>query len=106
MPCSRKYAPPPFREMASSYAARWSSFCAGRLSGHGDKLTNKGNSLIETKGSVMSPLLIIIAIVAVILLLTGGFVPSLQFLLWVGIVILVIAVIMFLLRSNTGRKGL
>jgi hypothetical protein len=29
MPCSRKYAPPSFREMASSYAARWSSFCAG-----------------------------------------------------------------------------
>jgi uncharacterized membrane protein len=54
----------------------------------------------------MSPLLIIIAIVAVILLLTGGFVPSLQFLLWVGIVILVIAVIMFLMRSMSGRKGL
>src|SRR5665647_1450784 len=29
MPCSRKYAPPPFRVIASSYAARWSSFCAG-----------------------------------------------------------------------------
>lgn len=77
-----------------------------RLSGHGDKLTITGNSLTETKGSVMSPLLIIIAIVAVILLLTGGFVPSLQFLLWVGIVILVIAVIMFLMRSMSGRKGL
>lgn len=53
----------------------------------------------------MSPLLIIIAIVAVILLFTGGFIPSLQFLLWVGIVLLVIAVIMFLMRSMSGRKG-
>jgi len=53
----------------------------------------------------MSPLLIIIAIVAVILLFTGGFVPSLQFLLWVGIVLLVIAVIMFIMRSMSGRKG-
>lgn len=53
----------------------------------------------------MSPLFIIIAIVAVILLFTGGFIPSLQFLLWVGIVLLVIAVIMFLMRSRSGRKG-
>lgn len=53
----------------------------------------------------MSPLFIIIAIVAVILLFTGGFIPSLQFLLWVGIVLLVIALIMFLMRSMSGRKG-
>jgi heme exporter protein D len=32
-------------------------------------------------------------------------VESLQFLLWVGIVLAVIAVIMFLLRSVTGRKS-
>lgn len=53
----------------------------------------------------MNPLLIIIAIVAVVLLLTGGFVKSLNFLLWVGIVLLVIAVIMFLIRSISGRKS-
>ena len=29
MPCSHKYAPPSFRKIASSYAARRSSFCAG-----------------------------------------------------------------------------
>lgn len=57
------------------------------------------------KGFIMSPLFIIIAIVAVILLFTGGFIPSLQFLLWVGIVLLVIALIMFLMRSMSGRKG-
>ena len=52
----------------------------------------------------MNLLLIIIAIVAVVLLFTGGFVESLNFLLWVGIVLLVIAVIMFLIRSISGRK--
>lgn len=53
----------------------------------------------------MNPLLIIIAIVAVVLLFTGGFVESLSFLIWVGIVLLVIAVIMFLIRSISGRKS-
>lgn len=52
----------------------------------------------------MNMLLVIIAIVAVVLLLTGGFVQSLNFLLWVGIVLLVIAVIMFLVRSISGRR--
>ena len=52
----------------------------------------------------MNPLLII-AIVAVVLLFTGGFVKSLNFLLLVGIVLLVIAVIMFLIRSISGRKS-
>ena len=53
----------------------------------------------------MNLLLIIIAIVAGVLLFTGGFVESLNFLLWVGIVLLVIAVIMFLIRSISGRKS-
>lgn len=53
----------------------------------------------------MNLLLIIIAVVAVVLLITGGLVQSLQFLLWVGIVLAVIAVIMFLLRAISGRKS-
>ncbi|SDN45392.1 hypothetical protein SAMN05216368_105272 [Cryobacterium flavum] len=53
----------------------------------------------------MNPLLIIVAIIAVVLLITGGLVESLQFLLWVGIVLAVIAVIMFLMRSMSGRKS-
>jgi len=53
----------------------------------------------------MNILLIIIAIVAVVLLLTGGFVHALNFLLWVGIVLAVIAVIVFLARVITGRRG-
>jgi hypothetical protein len=53
----------------------------------------------------MNALLIIIVIVAVVLLFTGGLVNSLQFLLWVGFVLIVIALVMFVLRSISGRKG-
>ena len=52
----------------------------------------------------MNTLLIIVAVVAIVLLLTGGFVQSLNFLLWVGIVLLVIAVIAWLARSISGRR--
>jgi asparagine N-glycosylation enzyme membrane subunit Stt3 len=52
----------------------------------------------------MNLLFIIIIIIAVILALTGGFVSSLNFLLWVGIVLLVIAVIAWLIRSLSGRS--
>jgi uncharacterized membrane protein YdfJ with MMPL/SSD domain len=65
---------------------------AGRISGHG-----QGDR-------VMNILVIIIAIVAVILLFTGGFVHTLNFLLWVGIALLVIAAIVFLLRYITGNR--
>lgn len=57
------------------------------------------------KGRTMNPLLIIVAIIAVVLLITGGLVESLQFLLWVGVVLAVIAVILFLLRAVSGRKS-
>lgn len=52
----------------------------------------------------MNILVVIIVIVAIILLFTGGFVQSLNFLLWVGIVLLVIALIVFLLRFITGNR--
>jgi hypothetical protein len=52
----------------------------------------------------MNILAIIIAIIAVILLLTGGFVQSLNFLLWVGIVLAIIAIIVFLVRALSGRR--
>jgi hypothetical protein len=52
----------------------------------------------------MSLLGIIIAIIAVALLLTGGLVPSLNFLLWVGIALAIIAAIVFLVRNlGSGR---
>jgi drug/metabolite transporter (DMT)-like permease len=53
----------------------------------------------------MSLLGIIIAIIAVALLLTGGFVQSLNFLLWVGIVLAIVAAIVFLVRYlGSGRR--
>ena len=52
----------------------------------------------------MNLLFIIIIVIAVILAITGGLVSSLNFLLWVGIILLVLAVIAFLIRSLTGRS--
>jgi amino acid transporter len=54
---------------------------------------------------LMNTLLIIVAVIAVILLVTGGFVQSLNFLLWVGVILLIIAVISFIVRSMSGRRG-
>jgi uncharacterized membrane protein YdfJ with MMPL/SSD domain len=55
--------------------------------------------------TLMNALLIILAVIAVILLFVGGFAASLKFLLWVGIVLLVIALVMWLLRTLTGRRS-
>jgi drug/metabolite transporter (DMT)-like permease len=52
----------------------------------------------------MNILIAIIAIIAVIMLFTGGFVQSLNFLLWIGIVLAVIAVIVWLVRYLSGRR--
>ncbi len=49
-------------------------------------------------------LFVIVAIVAVILLLVGGFVQALQFLLWIGAVLLIIAIIAWLVRTLSGRS--
>ena len=49
-------------------------------------------------------LLIVIVVIAIILAITGGLVQSLQFLLWVGIVLLVLANIVWLLRRVSGNK--
>ena len=53
----------------------------------------------------MNGLLIIAAIVAIILLFVGGFVQAMQWLLWVGIILLVIAVIAWLFRYLSGRRS-
>ena len=52
----------------------------------------------------MSLLFISIAVIAIILAITGGFVHAVSFLLWVGIVLLILAVIAFLIRTLTGRS--
>ena len=53
----------------------------------------------------MNILLIIVAIIAIVLLFTGGFVQALNWLLWVGIVLLIIAVIIWLVRLISGRRS-
>jgi hypothetical protein len=53
----------------------------------------------------MNTLVIVVVVIAIVLLLTGGFVPTLNFLLWVGVVLLVLAVIVFLVRTLSGRRS-
>jgi hypothetical protein len=53
----------------------------------------------------MNILLVVLLVVAVVLLIVGGIVEAVKFLLWVGLVLLVIAALGFLLRVVTGRRG-
>ena len=50
-------------------------------------------------------LFVILAVIAIILLFVGGFVQTLQWLLWIGIILLAVAVIMWLVRLVTGRRS-
>lgn len=52
----------------------------------------------------MNGIFIAIIIIAIILALVGGFVQAVNFLLWVGIVLLILAVIAWLIRSITGSR--
>jgi hypothetical protein len=52
----------------------------------------------------MSILFVIIAVIAIVLAITGGFIHAVSFLLWVGIVLLILAVIAFLIRTISGRR--
>lgn len=71
---------------------------------HGDPL-HRGEGP-ESEGNTMNILFIVVAVIAIILLFTGGFVQSLNFLLWVGLVLLILAVIAWLIRSMSGRRNL
>jgi hypothetical protein len=53
----------------------------------------------------MNALLAIVAIIAIILLFVGGFVEAVKFLLWVGLVLLILAVIAWLIRAVAGRRS-
>lgn len=59
----------------------------------------------DERGTNMNALLIIIAIIAIILLFVGGFSSAVSWLLWVGIVLLIIAIIVWLLRFLSGRRS-
>lgn len=52
----------------------------------------------------MSTLLVILALMAIVMLFIGGFVEAVQFLLWIGIVLLIVAAIMWLVRYIGGRS--
>jgi len=69
-----------------------------------DVVDTIGGADAAGKEDIMNILLIIIGVIAVVLLLTGGFVQSLNFLLWVGLVLAVIAVIVWLVRVISGRR--
>ena len=69
-----------------------------------DAVDTIGGTSAEGERDIMNILLIIIGVVAVVLLLTGGFVQSLNFLLWVGLVLAIIAVIVWLVRVISGRR--
>lgn len=53
----------------------------------------------------MSSLLVIVALIAIVLLFVGGFVQAVQWLLWVGIILLILAVIAWLIRFISGRSN-
>lgn len=52
----------------------------------------------------MSILFVIVIIVAIVLAVVGGLVEAVNFLLWVGLALLALAVIGWLLRSLTGKR--
>ncbi|HLP22674.1 MAG TPA: hypothetical protein VK139_01355 [Microbacteriaceae bacterium] len=52
----------------------------------------------------MNALLAVLIILAIALLLTGGLVKALAFLIWVGIVLAVISVVVALVRFIGGRN--
>jgi hypothetical protein len=52
----------------------------------------------------MNIFLFIIIVIGVVLLIVGGVVEAVRFLLWVGIVLAIIALIVWLLRVITGSR--
>ena len=91
-------APFSFHLVLSSRAySRWEAVPQGnepRSRGH----------LRGSYGVGMNILFWIIAIIAVVLLIVGGIVEAVRFLLWVGIALLLLAVIAWALRKISGSK--
>jgi len=48
----------------------------------------------------------IIILVAVLLLITGGLVKAVSFLIWIGLFLAALAVVLYLVRSISGRNKL
>lgn len=60
---------------------------------------------LERNVLTMNTLLIIAGVVAIVLLIVGGFTQALNWLLWVGVILLVVAAIGWLLSFMSGRRG-
>lgn len=69
-------------------------------------MPRKGVTGAETDAysRTMNLLFIIIIIVAIVLAIVGGLVEAVNFLLWVGIILAILAIIAWLIRSLTGRN--
>lgn len=52
----------------------------------------------------MNALFPIIIVIAIILAIVGGLVEAVNFLLWVGVILLILAVIAWLLRSISSKS--
>ncbi|MGW9412429.1 DUF4175 domain-containing protein [Arthrobacter cupressi] len=52
----------------------------------------------------MNTLLVIAGIIAIVLLLVGGFNQALSFLLWVGVILLVLALLGWILGRSRGSR--
>lgn len=52
----------------------------------------------------MSALLIVLIILGILLLLPGLFIEALKFLFWIGVILLIIAIIVWLVRYIGGRN--
>ena len=59
--------------------------------------------LFEGMRSFMNTLLVIAGVIAIVLLLVGGFNQALIFLLWVGIILLVLALLGWVLGRGRSR---
>ncbi|WP_196810903.1 hypothetical protein [Arthrobacter sp. 35W] len=51
----------------------------------------------------MNALLLIVGVVAIVLLFVGGFTQSLNWLLWAGVILLILAAIGWIVRTVSGR---
>ncbi|NLA64696.1 MAG: hypothetical protein GX862_01945 [Leucobacter sp.] len=52
----------------------------------------------------MNAIFAVIIVIAIVLAIVGGLVEAVNFLLWVGLALLIIAVIAWLLRSISGSR--
>ncbi|GAB2563189.1 hypothetical protein GCM10027033_19870 [Leucobacter ruminantium] len=69
-------------------------------------MQHKGEPPIGTRSydRIMNGIFIFIIIVAIVLAIVGGLVKAVNFLLWVGIILAILALIGWLLRSLSGRN--